>query len=206
MNNPTSGKVLGEVSACTEVLALRARGVAGQRLHLTPTEANKLIAAAGKRGRYPDRDRLMVQMMYRHGLRVSEVCDLRWTDLDMEEGTITIRRKKMGKPSTHTMDRDELMALRRLRSKTNSPYVFTSERGGPFQRRQLHYIVAEAGKKANLEVSAHPHMLRHAAGYSLINNDVDARLVQEFLGHKTPQMTMHYTAISPKRLAAVRVR
>jgi len=49
-------------------------------------------------------------------------------------------------------------------------------------------------------------MLRHAAGYSLINNDTDVRLVQEFLGHKTPQMTMHYTAISPKRLAAVRVR
>ena len=205
MDNPTSRKVLGEVSTA-EVLALRARGAAGQRLHLTPTEASRLITAAGKRGRYPERDRLMVQIMYRHGLRVSEVCDLRWTDINLDENTITIRRKKMGNPSTHTMDRDELKALRRLRNKTNSPYVFTSERGGPFQRRQLHYIVAEAGRKAKLEVPAHPHMLRHAAGYSLINNDTDVRLVQEFLGHKTPQMTMHYTAISPKRLAAVRVR
>jgi integrase len=92
----------------------------------------------------------MVQIMYRHGLRVSEVCDLRWTDINLDENTITIRRKKMGNPSTHTMDRDELKALRRLRNKTNSPCVFTSERGGPFQRRQLHYIVAEAGRKAKL--------------------------------------------------------
>jgi hypothetical protein len=46
----------------------------------------------------------------------------------------------MGKASTHTMDRDERVALRRLQRATNSPYVFTSERGGPFQRRQLHYI------------------------------------------------------------------
>jgi type 1 fimbriae regulatory protein FimB len=66
--------------------------------------------------------------------------------------------------------------------------------------------VAEAGKVAKLAVPAHPHMLRHAAGYALINDEVDVRLVQEFLGHRAPSMTMHYTAISPKRLAAVRVR
>ena len=71
----------------------------------------------------------------------------------------------------------------------------------------LQYIVAEAGKQAGLpEELSHPHALRHAAGYSLINSDVDVRLVQEFLGHKTPAMTMHYTAVSPKRLAALRVR
>ena len=52
----------------------------------------------------------------------------------------------------------------------------------------------------------HPHALRHAAGYFLINNNGDVRLVQEHLGHKTPAMTMHYTAVAPARLAAVRVR
>ena len=89
----------------------------------------------------------------------------------------------------------------------DSPYVFTTERGGPLSVRALQYIVAEAGKQAGLpEELSHPHALRHAAGYSLINSDVDVRLVQEFLGHKTPAMTMHYTAVSPKRLAALRVR
>jgi integrase len=178
----------------------------GKRLHLTPEEANRLIAAAGKRGRYPERDRIMVRAVYRHGLRASEACDLRWTDLDLEAGTITIRRRKMGKDSTHSMDRDELRDLRRMRITTDSPWVFTTERGGPLSVGALEYIVRKAGVLAGLPVDAHPHMLRHAAGYALINADTDVRLVQEFLGHKTPAMTMHYTAISPKRLAALRVR
>jgi integrase len=178
----------------------------GKRLHLTPEEANRLIAAAGKRGRYPERDKILVRLVYRHGLRASEACDLRWTDLNLDDGSITVRRRKMGKNSTHTMDRDELRDLRRLQRATNSPYVFITERGGPLSVGTLEYIVREAGKCASLPVDVHPHMLRHAAGYALINAEVDVRLVQEFLGHKTPAMTAHYTAVSPKRLAAVRVR
>jgi type 1 fimbriae regulatory protein FimB/type 1 fimbriae regulatory protein FimE len=148
----------------------------------------------------------MVRLVYRHGLRASEACDLRWNDLDLDHGTITVRRRKMGKDSTHTMDRDELRDLRKLSRTTSSPYVFTTERGGPLSVGGLEYIVREAGKRAGLPVEVHPHMLRHAAGYALINAEVDMRLVQEFLGHKTPAMTMHYTAISPTRLAALRVR
>lgn len=183
------------------------RNVADRRLHLTPDEAHRLIAAAGKRGRYPERDKVLVRLVYRHGLRASEACDLRWDHLNLDDGTIIVRRKKMGKDSTHTMDRDELRDLRKLRRETNSPYVFSTERGGPLSVRTLQYIVAEAGKIAGLpEELSHPHALRHAAGYALINNDVDVRLVQEFLGHKTPAMTTHYTAVSPKRLAALRVR
>ena len=178
----------------------------GDRRYLRPDEANRLFDAAGKRGRYPERDKIMVRLVYRHGLRASEACELRWDSLNLEDGTITVRRRKMGKDSTHTMDRDELRDLRKLRRATSSPFVFTTERGGPLSVGALEYIVREAGKLAGLPVDAHPHMLRHAAGYALINAEVDVRLVQEFLGHKTPAMTMHYTAVSPKRLAAVRVR
>jgi type 1 fimbriae regulatory protein FimB/type 1 fimbriae regulatory protein FimE len=179
----------------------------GQRLHLTPDEARRLVAAAGCHGRYPERDRILVQLVYRHGLRASEACDLRWNDLNLDEGAITIRRRKMGKDSTHTMDRDELMALRKMQRASNHPHVFTNERGGPMSVRSLQYIVEAAGKAAGLpDHLSHPHALRHAAGYDLINKGLDVRLVQEFLGHTTASMTMHYTAISPKRLAAVRVR
>jgi integrase len=117
------------------------RKVDDQRLHLTSDEANRLITAAGKRGRYPERDRVLVRLVYRHGLRASEACDLRWDHLNLDEGTILVRRKKMGKNSTHSMDRDELRDLRKLQRGTNSPYVFTSERGGPFSVRALQYIV-----------------------------------------------------------------
>jgi integrase len=187
--------------------AAEKRKVSDRRLHLTPEEAHRLIAAAGKRGRYPERDRVIVRLIYRHGLRAAEACNLRWDHLNLDDGTIAVRRRKMGKDSTHSMDRDELRDLRKIRRETNSPYVFTTERGGPLSVRALQYIVAEAGKAAGLpEELVHPHALRHAAGFFLINAEVDVRLVQEFLGHRTPAMTMHYTAVSPKRLAAVRVR
>jgi site-specific recombinase XerD len=70
----------------------------------------------------------------------------------------------------------------------------------------LQYIVREAGRVAKLDVEVHPHMLRHATGYSLANEGTDTRLIQAFLGHADIRHTAHYTAISPRRLAAVRVR
>src|ERR1700751_1457773 len=103
-----------------------------QRLHLTPDEANKLIAAAGKRGRYPFRDRVLVRMVYRHGLRASEAVGMRWDAIDLDNGVIHVQRTKSGNPSAHTCDRDEIRDLRRLRKEAGTLlYVFTTERGGP---------------------------------------------------------------------------
>ena len=176
------------------------------RKHLVPEEAQALIAAAGKRGRYPERDRIMLQLTYRHGLRAQEACDVVWDDFDLNRGTFTIRRVKAGNTSTHTLDSDELRALRKLRKATNSHLVFTTERGGPLSVTGLQYIVAEAGRLANLPFKVHPHMLRHATGYNLINNGIDVRTAQIFLGHKNIASTAIYTELSPRRLAAVRVR
>jgi integrase len=180
--------------------------VVSARRHLRPEEATKLIAAAGKRGRYPDRDRLLVRLAYRHGLRASEAVGLRWDAFDLDGGSLTITRAKGGKISTHTVARDDLSALRKMRKATNGPWVFETERGGPLSVDAMQYIVSEAGATAGLGDAIHPHMLRHGAGYALINDGVDVRLVQEFLGHASISSTAIYTAISPKRLAGVRVR
>jgi hypothetical protein len=66
------------------------------------------------------------------------------------------------------MDRDEVWNLRKLSRATNSPYAFTTERGGPLSVGALEYIVRKAGKRAGLPVETQPHMLRHAAGYAPI--------------------------------------
>ena len=92
------------------------------------------------------------------------------------------------------------------RASVPDTFVFATERGGPLSVDAVQYVVREAAKAAGLPESTHPHQLRHAAGYFLTNEGVDMRLVQDFLGHKTAAMTMHYSALSPKRLAAVRVR
>ena len=104
------------------------------------------------------------------------------------------------------MDRDELRDLRKLKKDSTSPYVFTTERGGPLIVDTLQYIVKAAGEAAGLDLEAHPHMLRHAAGYMLANGGVDTRLIQDYLGHKDIRHTAAYTALAPGRLAALRVR
>jgi hypothetical protein len=77
-------------------------------------------------------------------------------------------------------DRDELRDLRKLHRSSDSPFVFVTERGGPLTVGQLEYIVREAGLKARLPVPAHPHMLRHSAGYA-----VNAGRGFEFCGVQT---------------------
>src|SRR5262249_18176153 len=137
------------------------------RRYLRPDEARRLIEAAGKRGRYPFRDRVMLRLIYRHGLRAREAVGMRWSHLDLEAATLHVVRLKGSIDSTHSLDRDELRDLRKLRQQVTGLYVFETERGGPLSVDALQYIVREAGKLAKLDVEVHPHMLRHATGYSL---------------------------------------
>ena len=83
------------------------------REHLTETEIEKLLVALKGNRRGP-RDWLIGLMIYRHGLRVSEACDLCWDDIDLAARTIVIRRLKGSRDSTHYLERDELAGLRRL--------------------------------------------------------------------------------------------
>jgi integrase len=105
------------------------------REHLTETEMTKLLAAL-KGNRHGHRDWLIGLVIYRHGLRVSEACDLRWEDLDLPKRTITVRRLKGSTDSVHYLERDELAGLKRLQREQDpkSAYVFITERGQPFGR------------------------------------------------------------------------
>jgi integrase len=178
----------------------------GKRRFLRPEEANRLAEAAGRRGRYPFRDKVLLRAVYRHGLRAQEAVELQWDQFDLDAGTLHIRRAKGGKDGTHTLARDELRDFRKLKNAATGIFVFETERGGPLSVDSLQRIVKEAGHVAGLDVEAHPHMLRHAAGYYLINEGYDVRVAQDYLGHKNIASTAIYTALSPKRLAAVRVR
>lgn len=103
------------------------------REYLTPSEVEKLLKAAGRRGRYGQRDACLILVAYRHGLRVSEVVSLRWDQIDLRAGHLAVRRAKNGTPSTHPLQGDELRVLRQLAREwpENGGFVFVSERGGP---------------------------------------------------------------------------
>jgi len=169
------------------------------REYLTPTEMEKLMAAATE-GRYGHRDRTLLLVMYRHGLRVSEAIRLRWEQFDLKSGLLSVQRIKRGVPSTHPLRGPELRALRELRREwPDSPYLFVSERGGPMTASNVRKLVARTGLAARLPFPVHPHMLRHACGYKLANEGHDTRSLQHYLGHKNIAHTVRYTELAPDR-------
>ena len=170
------------------------------REYLTDAEVGRLMkVAAGNR--WGHRDSTMVLVCYRHGLRASELVDLRWDQIDFNSATLAVRRAKQGTPSTHPIRGDELRALRRLQREQDpkSPFAFTSERGSPFTTAGFARMVERAGEVAGLKFKAHPHMLRHACGFALAAKGHDTRALQAYLGHKNIQHTVRYTELSPTR-------
>jgi integrase len=145
------------------------------------------------------RDAATVLVAYWHGLRASELTDLRWDQIDF--ATLHVRRVKQGSPSAHPVLGDELRMLRRLQQEQEpkSPFVFTSERGSPFTTAGFARMVERAGEEAKLGFKAHPHMLRHACGFALASKGHDTRALQAYLGHKNIQHTVRYTELSPTR-------
>jgi type 1 fimbriae regulatory protein FimB/type 1 fimbriae regulatory protein FimE len=170
------------------------------REYLTETEVELLLGAI-KGNRWAHRDATMILVAYRHGLRASELTDLRWDQTDFTTATLHVRRVKHGSPSTHPILGDELRALRRLQreQEPKSPFVFTSERGSPFTTAGFARMVERAGEEAGLAFKAHPHMLRHACGFALASKGHDTRALQAYLGHKNIQHTVRYTELSPTR-------
>ena len=172
------------------------------RSHLTEKEVEGLLKIA-KQGRYGQRDHLMVLMAFRHGLRVSELCDLQWTDIEFRRGTVHVRRLKGSKDSTHYLEADESRPLKALHKASESRYVFTSERGGPMSPAGFRKQLARWGVKTRLRFPVNPHMLRHACGYALANRGMDTRSLQAYLGHASITHTVRYTEMSPTRFKGI---
>ena len=178
----------------------RRNGDLRTREYLTEAEVERLMKAATG-NRWGHRDATMILVAYRHGLRVSELTDLRWDQVDFRTAILHVRRAKQGTPSTHPIVGDELRALRRLQREQDpkSTFVFTSERGAPFSSAGFARMIERAGIEAKFGFKPHPHMLRHACGYALANRGHDTRALQAYLGHKNIQHTVRYTELSPTR-------
>jgi integrase len=170
------------------------------REYLTEREVQALMSAV-RHNRYGHRDASMLLLAFRHGLRASELVDLRWEQVEFKTATLHVRRAKQGTPSTHPIVGDELRALRRVQREQQppSPFVFTSERGAPFTTAGFARMIERAGAAAGLDFKAHPHMLRHACGYALANAGHDTRALQAYLGHRNIQHTVRYTELAPDR-------
>ena len=139
---------------CAVALPVRKPNAAYRsREHLTEREVERLIEAA-KDNRWGHRDATMVLLAFRHGLRASELVDVRWEQVDLENAILHVRRVKQGTPSTHPLTGRELRALRRLQREqgSRSPFIFVSERGAPFSKRGFQAMVARAARAAGFDM------------------------------------------------------
>lgn len=194
---------LGNVVAlppATESRTVRTRSAndaARGRKHLTRDEVHRLMACAIRHNRHGRRDALMLRLAFEHGLRVSELVGLRWSAVDLVTHELRVTRAKGSLDGTHPLQGDTVRALKRYQrdSGQTAGLVFVNERGAPVSadgfRRLLHRLSERV-----LGVKWHPHALRHACGVHLINQGVDLRTVQQYLGHANVQNTVAYTALT----------
>lgn len=173
------------------------------RKHLTDREVERLIAAI-KGSRNERRDRCLVLLMYRHGLRVSEACGLQLDQVDTESRVLHVRRLKGGLSTTQPLRAEELRAIKswlgdRAKLKPEGMAFFVSEQRKPLHRSTVNLALKKYGELAGLSVAVHPHMLRHACGFALADQGADTRLIQDYLGHRNIQHTVRYTASNPAR-------
>jgi site-specific recombinase XerD len=170
-----------------------------RREYLTQDEVNKLLAASkdATLSRNPQRDHCLLFLMVRHGLRVSEACQLKLSDIDLEHRTIYVHRLKKGKPAVHPIyNGGELKSLHdwlKIRKTIVSPHdnLFLSEQRSPLSRATVWLMMQKYAKAAGLDnLAIHPHMLRHSCGFDLANRGNDTRLIQGYLGHQNIQHTV----------------
>ncbi|MBF0517670.1 MAG: tyrosine-type recombinase/integrase [Nitrospirae bacterium] len=174
-----------------------------ERKHLTGLEVEKLLAAT-KGSRHEARDRCLLLLMYRHGLRVSEACGLTLSQVDIESRILHVERLKQGLSTTHPLRPDELKAIRawlsiRAKMKPETDAFFISALRKPLNRKTAWLAIRSYGELAELSLPSHPHMLRHACGFALADQGADTRLIQDYLGHRNIQHTVIYTATNPAR-------
>ncbi len=148
--------------------------------------------------------RLMIDLLYAAGLRVSEVVNLRVQDVNLDELTLFVRAPRPARESIKSnKDRITIFseslrdALRRLMDgKQAGDWLFPSRRGGRLSTRTVQQVFARAVKESDVQKEVSCHDLRHSFATHLLESGVDIRYIQELLGHARLETTRIYTRVA----------
>lgn len=146
---------------------------------------------------------LIIQIGYAAGLRVSEIVNLRWMDIDLKRNVIHIKAAKGNKDRIVMLSSKVKKGLKSLAS-VNEGYVFKTIRGKKYSLRTIEKIVENAAKKAGIKKKVTPHTLRHSFATHLLENGTDIRYIRDLLGHSDIKTTLIYTKVSNKNILKIK--
>lgn len=159
------------------------------------------------------RNRVILEMMYACGLRVSECASLELGSVNFDAEIVRVRGKgrkerlvPVGKPALRLLARYLTQIRPRLIGDRMEAALFLSKTGRKLDREWIWRIVKEAAKLACIQKNIHPHTLRHSFASHLLENGADLRVIQEMLGHADISTTQIYTHVDRQRLLSVHRR
>jgi site-specific recombinase XerD len=147
--------------------------------------------------------RLIIQIGYSSGLRVSEIINLKWEDIDFDRNLIHLKNAKGKKDRIVMLSqkvKEGLLSLSELRK----GYVFLTNRTSKYTDRTIQKIIENAATKAGIRKSITPHTLRHSFATHLLENGTDIRYIRDLLGHSDISTTLIYTKVSNKNIRNIK--
>ena len=177
---------------------------------LSVDEVDRLLRQPDANDTVGIRDKAMIELMYSTGLRVSELCGLRVSDLQMDPGCLRCigkgnkeRLVPVGHKALEAVQAYLREARKDLSRGVTSPYLFLNQKGHKLNRIAFWKTLGEYGRKAGLRKALTPHMLRHSFATHLLDRGADLRSVQMMLGHSDISTTQIYTHVVEERLKQV---
>ena len=181
---------------------------------LTPGDVERLVAACGRGTWTADRNRALIAVLYRSGLRISEAVALEPKDLDLENGSIRVLRGKGGRARTVGIDLvwgeivSAWMATRARLGLGRRGAVFVARGNAPLSTVHCRRLLKQLARRAGIERRVHPHGLRHTHAAELRAEGVDIGIISKQLGHRSIATTARYLDhVAPHDVvAAIRAR
>ena len=174
---------------------------------LSEDEVDKLLQAPETVHALGFRDRTMLELLYAAGLRVSELVEMTFQQVNFRQGCIRITGKgdkerlvPVGEEAVVWLERYLIGARQDILGSRQSDYLFVTSRGSNMTRQAFWHIIKRYAKLAGIDKHLSPHTLRHAFATHLLNHGADLRVVQLLLGHSDLSTTQIYTHIAQHRL------
>ncbi len=159
---------------------------------------------------YVSRDQAIIELLFASGLRVSELCSIQLSDIQIRQRFIRVVGKgnkerivpfsKSSKEALENYINGLRIDLTKKKNSKHDNYLFLNEFGNPLTTRGVQYILNSIEKKLKLGMSLHPHKFRHTFATTMLDRGADLRTIQEILGHESLSTTQVYTHVTSKRM------